>query len=152
MRAVMKRLLPALLLALGACGSLTTGTDTAGGNSIAKSPSGQMTSSQQAQQLQNQGVSNTDRPNTPSEPLNTSASEKPLVIDSTKRFEYADVYTDLEDPTGQRELVRYLLKPEVWMLIKCEMLTATSKHYRFQKLTSSDGRVMPEVDIFKGRK
>jgi hypothetical protein len=151
MRGVMKSLVPALLLALGACGHLTTGTDTAD-RPIAKSPSGQLTSSQQTQRLQEQGVSGTPRPNTPSEPLNTGASEKPLVIDTTKRFEYADVYTDLGDPTGQRELVRYLLKPEVWTLIKCEMLSDTSKHYRFQKLTSGEGRVMPEVDIFKGRR
>lgn len=73
-------------------------------------------------------------------------------IDSTRRFEYADVTVDLGDPVGMRALVPYLMKPESWTLIKCDMLSATSKHYRFQKVTSNDGKALPDVDIFRTRR
>jgi hypothetical protein len=51
-----------------------------------------------------------------------------------------------------RALVPYLLKPEVWTLVKCEMVSATSKHYKFQKVTSNDGRSLPDVDLFNTRR
>ena len=149
MRAAMKALTPALLLALGACGSLTPTDDEP--RPIAKSPTGQMTNSQQSQQLQNQGVINNPSSNGETLPAGLSAT-RAVTIDPNNKFEYADVYTTLGDPTGMRELVPYLLKPEVWTLIKCEMLSDTEKHYRFQKVSTGTGRVMPEVDIFKTKR
>ena len=73
----------------------------------------------------------------------------PPEIDTTRRFEYADITVDLGDPNGMRALVPYLIKPEIWTLIKVEMVSTTSKHYRFQKVTSNDGRSLPDVDVFK---
>ncbi len=72
-------------------------------------------------------------------------------FDSTKSLEYADVYVDMGDPTGMQALVPYLMKPKDWMLIGCEMTSATSKHYRFMKVASNTGQELPDVNIFKGR-
>ena len=70
-----------------------------------------------------------------------------------KRFPATrDVYVSLEDPTGMRALVPYLMKPESWTLIKCEMTSSTSRHYRFQKVASNDGKALPDVDIFRIRR
>jgi hypothetical protein len=40
------------------------------------------------------------------------------------------------------------MKPEEWMLIKCEMLSPTAKHFRFQRVTTADGRALPQVNPF----
>ena len=72
-------------------------------------------------------------------------------FDPSKRFEYADVYVTMGDPTGMRSLVPYLMKPEEWMLIRCDMMTPTYKHYKFQRITTADGRALPSVDPFKTR-
>ena len=145
MRAAMKRLLPFLIPALGACAGFSQSEE----RPVAKSPTGQMTNSQQAQNLTSQGAIN--NPGADSDLAGKSAA-KPLAMDGSNKFEYADVYVTLGDATGMRELVPYLLKPEVWTLIKCEMLSDTSKHYRFQRISTGTGRVMPEVDIFKDRR
>jgi hypothetical protein len=79
----------------------------------------------------------------------TQAATPAVVPDPSARFETQDVYTSLGDPTGMRALVPYLLHPETWMLIKCEMTSATDKHYVFQKISTGPGRLLPEVDIFK---
>ena len=91
---------------------------------------------------------------TPSTATTTDASVqngaiKTVSIDTTKKLEYVDIYTDLSDPNSQRALVPYLMKNEEWMLIKCEMLSATSKHYKFQRVTGADGRSLPQVDAFQ---
>jgi hypothetical protein len=135
----MKTLTPTLLLALAAC---SAPPPTASSQPIARVVSGTATTSDQAAQLattnagQNAAVTNTPTVPAPA-------------IDPTRRFEYAEVTVDLGDPVGMRALVPYLMKPEIWMLIKCDMLSATSKYYKFQKVTSNDGRSLPEVDIFK---
>ena len=146
MHAAMKGPFPLLLLALGACGNLTMSEEP---RTLAKSPTGQQTSSQQVQALRAQGV--VDNPGATSDTAGLAAAQ-PLATDPSKKFEYVDVYTDLGDPTGMRELVRYLLHPEVWTLVKCEMTSDTAKHYRFQRISTGEGRVMPEVDIFKNRR
>jgi hypothetical protein len=135
----MKTLLATLLLALAACSAPpSSGMD----QPIARVVSGTATSSDQAKQL---GEMNLGK--------NAQVSDTPTVrapaIDTTRRFEYAEVTVDLGDPVGMRALVPYLMKPETWILIKCDMLSATSKYYKFQKVTSNDGRSLPEVDLFK---
>lgn len=89
-------------------------------------------------------VSGPSDPNAPPAP-----PVKSVTVDTTKRLEYVDIWTDLSDPSSQRALVPYLLKPQEWMLIKCEMLSPTSKHYTFQRVTTADGRSLPQVDLFK---
>jgi len=139
----MKTLAPALLLALSACAGLSTSSDQ--DRPIAAAVSGQQTSAQQSKKLSelNLGVDGnvTDTP-----------GSKTPEIDPTRRFEYAEVTVELGDPNGMRALVPFLMKPETWTLIKCEMVSTTSKFYKFQKVTSNDGRSLPDVDIFKSRR
>ncbi len=140
----MKRLFPVLLLALTACDLLPALLGQNGGAQPASTgsatPVGTTTTSPGA-------ASPT------AAPVTTGASAangavKVVSIDTTKRLEYVDVYTDLNDPNSQRALVPYLMKQEEWMLIKCEMLSPTAKHYKFQRVTSADGRALPQVNIF----
>src|SRR5436190_362875 len=174
MPAAMKRTLPALLLALGACGRVYSDQD---GTTPTTSASGQTTQSQTVQALQT--VSNTatdvsqvgssigktalaanaagvaqttDGLATLATDLAGKSAAKGATVDLPQRLEYQDVYTELGDAEGMRALVPYLLHPETWTLIKCEMLSATSKHYRFQRINATNGRSLPEVDIFKGRR
>jgi hypothetical protein len=167
---IVKTLLPLLLLALGACQGLSSlGSDSAG--AAASPQGGSTTPSSQVQTLQ--AISSTASTvsqvgNAMGNPavalggaavaavadaLGTRASSPSaaaaLQVAASKRFEYADVYTDMGDPTGMRALVPYLMKPELWTLIQCEMPTPTSRHYRFQKISTGTDRPMPEVDIFK---
>src|SRR5262245_54918339 len=110
MRAAMVRTLPLLLLALGACGHMSMSPDDhSDGAAIAKAPSGQTTTSQQAQQLKAQGV--VDNPGATSDTAGLSAMKNPAV-DPSKKFEYVDVYTSLGDPEGMRALAKYFLEPD----------------------------------------
>lgn len=138
---VMKSLATVLLLALGAC----AGTPGSGDNRpIARSaepvPSAGITRI-------NENAATPENPDTPG--IHPS---KPLNVDQSKKFEYVDVYVDMGDPNGMRALVPYLIKPESWSLVQCEMTSSTTKHYKFQRLTSSNGRALPEVDVFKTRR
>ncbi|HXX95220.1 MAG TPA: hypothetical protein VEN81_16480 [Planctomycetota bacterium] len=99
--------------------------------------------STQNQAVQNLGLSTTPSAATSTAPTTSSA---PTVIDQGKRFIYADVYVDLNDPTSQRQLAGYLLKPEVWMLDKFENTSGTARHFRFRKLAGPDGTALPEID------
>lgn len=141
MPARMKPWIPALLLALGAC-SASPETES---RPIAKAATGQQTSSDLAKKLQQNNVS-------PNGAVAETPASKPPEIDTTRHLEYVDVTVALGDPNGMRALVPYLMKPEVWTLIKCEMNGTTEKHYRFQKVTSNDGKPLPDVDVFKTRR
>lgn len=142
----MKRLLPVLLLSLSACDLLPALLGQNGGapaatTSSPAAPLGTTTSTA--------GATGTQTP----APVNTDASVqngavKMTSIDINKKLEYVDIYTDLNDPNSQRALVPYLMKQEEWMLIKCEMLSPTAKHYKFQRVTGADGRSLPQVDAF----
>jgi hypothetical protein len=168
---IAKTLMPLLLLVLGACQGLSgLGSNSAG---AAASPQGGTTTSSSSQVQTLQAVSSTASTvsqvgNVMGNPavalggaavaavadaLGTRASSPSaaaaLQVAANKRFDYADVYTDLGDPTGMRALVPYLMKPEVWTLIQCEMPSPTSRHYRFQKISTGADRPLPEVDIFK---
>jgi hypothetical protein len=143
---IMKRFLPLLLLGLSACDILPQLLGTAASAAAgAQDPAGSAAPI---------------TPSPASTPTNTSTASagttattptanKTVTIDPTKKLEYVNIWVDLGDPNGQRSLVPYLLKPEEWMLIKCEMLSPTSKHYTFQRVTTADGRSLPQVDIFK---
>jgi len=142
MRGHMKRLLPVLLLCLPGCELIPALLGQNGGAQPETVPA-------------KPGVTTTSpgTAGTPTKAVNTDASVdngavKLTSIDINKRLEYVDVYTDLHDPNSQRALVPYLMKQEEWMLIKCEMLSPTSKHYKFQRVTSADGRSLPQVDVF----
>lgn len=91
------------------------------------------------------GASSTTNPT----PAPSSSATKTITFDTARKLEYADVWVDMGDPTGQRALVPYLMKPKDWMLIGCEMTSTTSKHYRFMKVSSNTGTELPDVDIFK---
>lgn len=82
-------------------------------------------------------------------PVPTGSANKTITFDSVRKLEYVDVYVDMGDPSGQRALVPYLMKPKDWMLVGCEMTSTSSKHYRFMKVSTQDGRELPDVDIFK---
>jgi hypothetical protein len=146
MRHVLKALIPALLLALAACGGSfrpqTTQDDASRDQRIAKA--GVQSNSAQTTRLKEQKVVDA--------PVTDAPGSSTPEIDSSRRFEYVDVTVELGDPVGMRALVPYLMKPESWTLIKCDMTSATSKHYRFQRVTSNDGKSLPDVDIFKGRR
>jgi hypothetical protein len=106
--------------------TLTTGTDPA----------------QKAEALRRAGVSST--------PLEETGL-RPAPIDTSKRFEYADVYVSLGDPNGQRQLAQYFFKQDVWSLDKFESLSDTLRHYRFRRLLGTDGKALPYVDPFAPR-
>lgn len=153
MRHVLKALSPTLILALAAGSTLLTAgcggfrpqatEDDANANTrIVKA--GVTTDSAQMQRLKEQKVAEPTVTDTP-------GSTTPE-IDTSKKLEFADVYVSLEDPTGMRALVPYLLKPETWTLIKCDMTSTTSRHYRFQKVASNDGKALPDVDVFRIRR
>ena len=146
MRHVLKALSPVLILALGAgCGGFrpqATEEDANANTRIVKA--GVSTDSAQLQRLKDQKVAEPTVTDTP-------GSTTPE-IDTSKKLEFADVYVSLEDPNGMRALVPYLLKPESWTLIKCDMTSATSRHYRFQKVASNDGKALPDVDVFRIRR
>lgn len=76
------------------------------------------------------------------------AGLRTAAIDSSKRFEYADVYVSFTDPTGQRALAAYFMKPEIWTIDKFEQLSDTLRHYRFRRLAGQNGKSLPDVDPF----
>jgi len=146
----MRHLIPALVLALGACQAAPENRPIAG------AVNGQKTSTDQSKKLDEMNVRPDDRrgPVTGADGkvVDDAPTNKPPEIDATRRFEYAEVTVDVGDPVGMRALVPYLLKPETWTLVKCEMVSTTSKYYKFQKVTSNDGRSLPDVDVFKTRR
>jgi len=157
----MKNLSAALILALGACSALSPTPDDGTVAGPVSGPTTTTTTTATTATTQAGTPSELSAPpstkGTPiTEPGGSTTTSTPTVpapaVDPTRRFEYAEVTVDLGDPVGMRALVPYLLKPETWTLVKCEMLSATSKHYKFQKVTSNDGRSLPDVDIFKTRR
>lgn len=134
MSALMKALAAVLCLTLAAC-ALPGG----GGSTNATTPqSGTVT--------QSPGVQNAAQPaSTP------SSTSKTTSFDTDRKLEYVDIYVEMGDPTGQRAIAPYILNQNEWMLVKCEMTSATSKHYRFQRVSTADGRSIPQIELFKQR-
>lgn len=61
-------------------------------------------------------------------------------------YKVVEVEVDLLTPGSQRAVVPYLLKPEVWTLIKVDMSSPTQRIYRFQRLTDAAGNEIPDID------
>ncbi len=141
----MKRLFPALFLLLPSCEMIPALLGGGGDGTAATAPANQTSGN-----TINTTGSTSAAPASDT-PAAASTTNKTVTIDTTKKLEYVNLWVDLGDPNGQRALVPYLLKPEEWMLIKCEMLSPTSKHYTFQRVTTADGRALPQVDLFKSR-
>jgi hypothetical protein len=157
MPAIMRRLLPLLLLGLSACEAVQPLL-----SQVAGAAAGAVQGAAQ-QALGIQDTTPTPNPvgTPPQTPPPSAASgatagtsaptsaNKTVTFDSTRKLEYVDIYVDMGDPAGQRALVPYLMKPEDWMLCRCEMLSPTTKHYTFMRVSTADGRSLPQVDIFK---
>jgi hypothetical protein len=94
-----------------------------------------------AAELREKGVADKKRPSPPESPA----------PQATRRFDVVDLYVSQTDPTGARQLAPYLFNEE-WMLIKCEYLSPTLRHYRFQRIVVGNGARLPEVDPFKPRR
>lgn len=147
----MKKVLPLLLLAFTGCNiipqllgtaanaanAIAGGAGIAGGTD-AGTPQGGTTSQSPGIQAATTGTAGL-------------MATKAITFDTTRKLEYADIWVDLGDAAGQRALVPYLMKPEEWRLVGCEMLSPTSKHYRFMRVSTQDGKSLPQVDIFKSR-
>lgn len=176
MSRVLRRLLPVLVLALGACQNLTAtdpnATGAAGLATTGSAPA-QSTAVQNLQTISSAATTASQVGAAMGNPTvagagaavaaiadaaaNTAATAQTVLgtnqSQMAQKLQYADVWVSLGDPEGMKALVPYLMKPGVWMLIKCEMFSATSRHYQFMKVTAGPDIPMPEVDIFnKGRR
>ncbi len=167
MRSLMSRSLPFLLLALAACQSTSpdasaapapgTVTNSSAAQALSTVSSSATTASQIGSSIGKNGLAKNgavvaQTADALAADLAGKSAGNSVAMDTSQRFEVEDVYTSLGDPEGMRALVKYFLHPEVWMLVKCEMLSDTCKHYRFQRITTGQSRIMPEVDIFKSRR
>ena len=144
MALLMRRLAPLLLALLAAC---QTGAPAGSGDrTIAHATGSQPTDlarSVQGKSLapQTTGAGETQAPQGPS-----ASSIVAPAIDTNQRREYAEVYVDLKDPSGQKGLVSYLMKPDEWHIEKVSQLTDTVKLWRFWRVARTDGKSMPEID------
>lgn len=138
MAALMKTLGPVLCLALAGCFPNLGGGSSATDASVPKS--GTVTQSPGVQNANGQGEQTAPAPKAAT-----------TTFDTDKRLEYVDIRVDLGDPNGQRALAPYFLKNDEWMLIKYEMISPTTKQYRFQRVATADGRSLPQVELFKQR-
>lgn len=72
-------------------------------------------------------------------------------VDHTKKLEYVDLEVDLAVPASSRPLALYILKPEEWTLVKMDLVSATQRRYRFQRVAGTNGRALPDVDPLRPR-
>ena len=107
MRLQMKSLLTALSLALplAACMAPDPGPSTPG--TVVSSTD----AATQAEALKKAGVGTK---------VAADVGLKPAAVDSSKRFEYKDVYVNVGDPEGQKQLAYYFYRQEVWTIDKSE--------------------------------
>ena len=91
----------------------------------------------QAGDLQAKGVVDSPPPSPTLRAANTAPG---------RRLETVDVFVDLATPNSGRQLAAYLMKPEEWSLIKCDQTSATTKHYRFQRVVTAEGEKTPQID------
>jgi hypothetical protein len=130
---MMRRLIVVLTLGVASCQTTSSPSPTPTTIASGSDPV------QKAEALQNAGVVNSNP---------QDAGLAPVAIDQSKHFVFADVYVSLGDPTGQRQLAPYLLKPEVWTIDKFENVSDTQRHYRFRRIAGPDGKALPDVDPF----
>ena len=67
-------------------------------------------------------------------------------IDKTRELQMVEFTVDQSDPKSMRQLAPYILKPDVWVLVKREPLSTTSYRFKFQRLISAEGKAIPEID------
>jgi hypothetical protein len=156
MPARMKTWMPALLLALFGCMPRpnSNGNDESVQRPIAQA--GMPTRQDQVQSLTGQkvitnqaaGAAITGKPVEGTS--NNPDGSKPSEFDPTTKYVFVDIYVTLGDLAGQRALAPYLLKPEEWMLVRCEMLSPTYRHYRF--MHQAGDKTVPTVNIFGSTK
>jgi hypothetical protein len=72
-------------------------------------------------------------------------------VDASKKLEVVEVDVELKTPSSQRNLVPYLIRPEVWTLVKVELLGPTRRLYRFQRVAAADGTPLPDIDPLRPR-
>lgn len=63
-------------------------------------------------------------------------ASKTLPIDPNRKLEAVDIYVDTRDQNSMRQLAPYLLQSEEWILVKWEYTSATTRHYRFQRISA----------------
>jgi hypothetical protein len=147
MRLMSRSLLPLLCLSLSACGMIP-GLGSGNSSSSSASPGTTMGTTTASAGVQGATAATTADTSAPTA-VTAPTATKTVSFDTAKKLEYVDLYVDMSDPSGQRALVPYLMKPKDWMLVGCDMTSISSKHYRFMRVSTVDGKELPEVDIFK---
>jgi ABC-type Fe3+-hydroxamate transport system substrate-binding protein len=150
----MRRFAPLLLGLLAACGQVrpVDPTDTTIANATGQKATDTAKMVQNANAAGQPTTAPAAAPTTPAPGSSAAAAAStpgavaPVAVDTRQKREYADVYVDLKDPTGQKSLASYLLKPEEWNIEKVTQVSPTVKHWRFWRVVRTDGKALPEVD------
>lgn len=153
MAASMRRFAPLLLALPAACGQVrpVDPADTA----VAHAAGPKSTEMAKMVQDKNLGAKQTNNPVTQGQVEEAASSAAPaggaasVAVDANRKREYADVYVNLKDPSGQKGLAYYLMKPEEWTIEKVTQVSPTVKHWRFWRIVRTDGKALPEVDPLK---
>lgn len=72
-------------------------------------------------------------------------------VNSSLKLEFVDLDVDLAVPSSSRPLALYILKPEEWTLVKMDLVSATQRRFRFQRIAGTNGRALPDVDPLRPR-
>jgi hypothetical protein len=134
----------ALALGLCGCGFLGNGASSPMGSPVTTSQ-GSTTMTPSAAQASAVQPTPTAVANANQQPNPADPGLKAANVTAGQQMEFVDLYIDQTDPTSGRTLVPYIQSKE-WTLILCEMLTPTSRHWRFQRITTTDGRSLPQLD------
>jgi hypothetical protein len=70
--------------------------------------------------------------------------ERAPALSTSQKFETVELTIDLADPNGQRQLVPYLVKTDVWWLMESKLKSPTTRYYRFVRVSSP--KEAPEID------
>ncbi len=82
----------------------------------------------------------------------TLRAAQPLKVDPSRKLEIVEVTVDTRDPSGMRRLVPYILRDDEWMILKVEWTSATTRHYRFQRMISpNEPSVVPDPLLLRKR-
>jgi hypothetical protein len=142
------RTLPALLLpALLASCVAAPESGPPGGSTIGSASAPSVT--EQAALLREQARQQSNASSGTSAPAPSASPDVP--VDRNRKLETVDVFTDLKDPSTQKQLVSFLMKPDEWMVVRVDMPSATTRWWRFQRVARTDGRSMPDVDPLRRR-
>ena len=140
----MRILSAALILSLAACASQEAST---GPRPIASAADPNALGPAPASAASKEIRSSSDIPPPPTAP----GTPRPIQIDKSKRLEAVDIYVDTRDQNSMRQLVPYIIQSEEWVLVKSEYTSATTKHFRFQRVAIGK-ETIPMVDPFRASK